>query len=121
MFMKGLILSALGGLMLASIGSGYADVIRFTVINESSSAANLIIKSGQNRTIPVGIGAAKMLTANYTYPDQVLVQSRGAYPKPCNWSMPRVGKQIIKMITINISTDKSTNTQNCLLTGNVEG
>ena len=37
--MKGLILSAIGGLMIASLGCGYADAIRVTVINESAKDA----------------------------------------------------------------------------------
>ena len=113
--MKGLILSAIGGLMIASLGCGYADAIRVTVINESTKDANLMIPSLGNRMMPVSQLGAKMFTADYKYPDRIMIQGRNGIPKACDWSMPVVGKQTIRAITMNISTDKSTNSQTCLL------
>ncbi len=113
--MKGLILSAIGGLMIASLGCGYADAIRVTVINESNKDAHLLIPSLGNKTMPVSQMGAKMFTADYKYPERIMIQGRNGIPKACDWSMPVVGKQTIRTITMNISTDKSTNSQSCLL------
>lgn len=113
--MKGLVLSTLGGLMIVSMGSGYADAIRVTVINESSHNINLLFKSTRETRTAISGGAAKMFTVDYKYPDSILMKSLGKNPKPCNWSMPVVGPQTIGAITMNISTDESTNAQTCLL------
>lgn len=113
--MKGLVFSTLVGLAIASsIGSSYADATRVTVLNESSSAINLIMPDSSKTT--VATGAIKMFSIkNYTYPAPIMYQSFGKFPQKCDWSMQPVGKQTIKTITLNISTDASSHQQTCLL------
>ena len=118
--MKGLILSSLAGIFIASVGISYADAIRITSINESGEPASLKITSSRlasipNRTFSIGAENIKMFTANYTYPDSIYIQRRNAYPQRCDWTMPPVGKQIIRVLTLNITVDKSNNGIRCLL------
>ena len=111
--MRGLVLSTLAGLVIASIGSSYADVIRVTVVNESAASINLIMPDSSRTT--VGTGAIKMFSTNYTYPAPIAYQSFGKFPQKCDWSMQPVGKQTIKTITMNIANDTASHRQTCLL------
>lgn len=118
--MKGLIFSSLAGVFIASIGISYADSIRITAISESGEPEYLKITSAKpgsihNRIYPIGGANIKMFTADYTYPDSIFIARRGEYPRRCDWTMPPVGKQIIRVLTLDISTDNSTNALRCLL------
>lgn len=112
--MKGLVLCTITSLFIASIGCSYADAIRVTVVNESAVPIKLIMSSN-NQQVPVGFAAVKMFTSQYTYPAKIMIQSLGKFPEPCNWSMAPVGKQSIKAITLNISNNRLTNNQSCLI------
>jgi hypothetical protein len=101
--MRGLVLSTLAGLIIASIGSSYADIIRVTALNESAAPVNLIMPDSSKTAISTG--AIKMFSTNYTYPAPISFQSLGKFPKKCDWSMQPVGKQSIKTITLNISNN----------------
>ena len=74
--MKGLILSSLASILIASASIAYADTIRITSINESNEAEYLKITSSKpgsinNRTYPIGSANIKMFTAEYTYPNSI--------------------------------------------------
>lgn len=111
--MKGLVFSTLAGLIIASVGSSYADNIRVTSINESSAPVNLIMPDSTK--ISVSTGAIKMFTSNYNYPQPILYQGAGQFPQKCDWSMQPIGKQTIKTITLNIANDAVSRRQTCLL------
>lgn len=111
--MKGLVLSTLAGLIIASVGSSYADIIRFTTINESANAVNLIMPDSHSSV--VSRGAVKMFSANYNYPAPILYQGSGQFPQKCEWSMQPVGKQTIKTMTLNIANDSASRKQTCLI------
>lgn len=115
--MKGLILSCLAGLVIASIGSGYADAVRMTVVNESVHNVQVTIASARAKIVSVSGAGSKMFTADYTYPGNVLVQGNGQYPKTCAWSVPPIGKQAsaIRELMVNVSNDPATKNLNCLL------
>jgi hypothetical protein len=112
--MKNLLLSGLAALVWITTNS-YADRIQMAVINESSQSATLTIQNSKTQTVALGSANVKMFTADYKYPATILIQGYGQSSKPCHWTMPLIGKQTISAITVNISTDKSTNTQSCLL------
>lgn len=113
--MKGLAISALAGILIASISSlTYADAIPITVVNESTTPVSLIIKPSA-QPITIAAAAIKMFTGQYNYPADILIQSPGHAPQQCKWAFAPVGVQTPKLITLNISNDQLTRTQNCLL------
>lgn len=105
--MKGLILSSLAGLIIASIGCSYASDIRFSAVNESAGRANLIITSetGNEQVIALGSANATLTTAKYEYPAPISIQTRGQFKKPCKWTDPPNIKQVIRSIDLTISPD----------------
>lgn len=118
--MKGLTMSVLSGLILASIGISYADAIRVTVINDAASLVNerlLITPSAtvnqqpKQYNLPAMI---KMFTADYNYPGPIQISSSGSLVT-CNWVSPPIGKQVIKNLTLNISNDATTKKPNCVI------
>lgn len=117
--MKGLIISALSGLILASIGISYADAVRITVINDTSKLANeklLITSNASVNSQPKQYGLpamVKMFTADYSYPSPIQI-SNGSSLISCDWNSPPVGKQTIRNLTLNISNNGS-NKPNCII------
>ncbi len=119
--MKGFIISGLAGLFIASLGAtSYADTIRVNVSNESGSRANLIMGNThmQKRVISLGAADATLFTAHYTYPERISIQTSETYNKNCDWArarIPGVRMNAIQSLDIIITTDKLTNSPNCLI------
>ncbi len=112
--MKELLLRSLAIGLLAVNVNCYADTIRITAINESPTSADLTIGTG-NQSFTVTPGSVKMFTADYTYPATISIHRLGRFSQNCSWSMPLVGKQTIRALTLNISSDKLSNTPTCLI------
>jgi hypothetical protein len=116
--MKGFIISGLAGLFIASLGAtSYADTIRVNATNESGIRTNLII-GAQKRVVSLGVADATLFTAQYNYPDRIAIQTPKRYPKACDWARarpPGIRMDAIQSLDIIISTDKLTNSLNCLI------
>ncbi len=119
--MKGLVISSLAGLIIASFGISYADVVNVTVINDSPQSARmanevLVISPSNNQppkqyTVPAMF---KMFSTDYKYPNPIHLSHGGSRVR-CNWTSEPVGVQVINNLVLNISTDPTTKKPNCLI------